>query len=52
MEDVALLINIIMALLEQEFELWGYTFSFWNILAFGCVSSTVAWAVWEIIDRS
>ncbi len=52
MDNLGLLFFTCMDLLEQEYEIWGFSISLWNILAFGCVTSTVAWAIWEIIDRS
>lgn len=52
MENLGILLGEVFDILNIEFELWGYSFSMWNILSFGCVTSTAAWAIWEIIDRS
>ena len=52
MENLDLLLRTVLRILFIKFELWGYSFSLWNVLAFGSITSTVAWAVWEIIDRS
>lgn len=52
MENLGILLRAVFELLRIKYNLWGYNISFWNILAFSVVTSIIAWAIWEIIDRS
>ena len=52
MENLGALFGVCLDLLQTHFDIWGFSISPWNVLVFGCITSAVAWAVWEIIDRS
>ena len=43
MEDFKALVDTVIGLLQLKMTIWGFTFSFWNILLFGLVTSIILW---------
>ena len=50
MEDFASMLRVAMALLQLEFPIWGFSFSFWQIMLFSMVVSIIIWILWEVFS--
>lgn len=48
MELIGTMIGATVDIFKQEFTLFGFTLSFWQVFLFSCVSSIVAWILWRI----
>lgn len=44
----SIFLNIV-SILKMEFEIFGYTFSLWNVFCFTYVSSVMGWVVGQVI---
>ena len=51
MEDFAVLIQTVLWLLQLEFPIWGFTFSFWQIMLFGLVVFIIIWFLGGFFDN-
>lgn len=45
MEDFGALIQTIVGLMQIELSIWGFTFTFWQILLFGLFVSISGWFI-------
>ncbi len=48
MEDFAAMLRTVMALMKLEMSIWGFSFSFWQIMLFGMVVGIIVWFLWEV----
>lgn len=48
MEDFAAMLSTAMKLLQIEFTIWGFAFSYWQIMLFGMAASIIIWFLWEV----
>lgn len=46
---VSQILTSLYTLLSQELYIWGFTFTWWNVLVFTCVLDAVAFVVWEMV---
>lgn len=37
------------SILNQSMTLWGFTFTWWNVIVFTALLDAVAWVVWEMV---
>lgn len=49
MQLLGTLFTSVMSLMQFEFTLWGYTFTFWQFFVFDVVIGAVLWFVWEVL---
>ena len=45
MSDVQAMFDATLALFKLEFTLYGFTFSFWNVLLFSVVGGMILWFI-------
>lgn len=38
------------AVMQTEFIIWGFTFSWWEALIWTMVAGVVIWAIWEVLS--
>ena len=50
MEDFGALVNTCLRLLQIEFTIWGFTFSYWHILLFGMFAGIMIWFLTEVFN--
>ncbi len=50
-EDFAAVLGACMDFLKIQYNLYGYSISFWNIISFLIVSGVCGWLVWTILNR-
>lgn len=46
---LGVLLSQVNKILAIKFVIWGYTISFWNVLAFDIIVGAVGWFVWEVL---
>lgn len=49
MQNLGVMLSVAYDLLCQKFDLWGYSISAANILAFDVIVGCLAWFVWEVL---
>ena len=51
MDDFLNLFSLIFSLLRQEFTVWGFTFSIWQIIVLYCFAGIVGYFIRGLFDK-
>lgn len=49
MEIIGQMLESILAILNIEFTVWGFTLTLWKVFVFTAVSLIMSWVIWEVI---
>ena len=50
MEDFAVMISAVVAVMKFEFMIWGFTLSFWQIFIYGLIVTVLLYLFWGFFD--